>query len=51
MPQGKPIGIKTASWRISNGVHVEFWYDFTGGGKGPWITLLKEQPKMNRQSI
>ena len=37
MPQGKPIGIKTASWRIPNGVHVEFWYDFTGGGKGPWI--------------
>jgi hypothetical protein len=37
MPQGKPIGIKTASWRIQNGVHVEFWYDFTGGGKGPWI--------------
>lgn len=37
MPQGKPIGIKTASWRISNGVHIEFWYDFTGGGKGPWI--------------
>src|ERR671931_1855808 len=37
MPQGKPIGIKTAQWRISNGVHVEFWYDFTGGGKGPWI--------------
>src|SRR5918911_2918885 len=37
MPQGKPIGIKTASWRIPDGVHVEFWYDFTGGGKGPWI--------------
>ncbi|MFL6460972.1 MAG: hypothetical protein ACJ71J_08485 [Nitrososphaeraceae archaeon] len=37
MPQGKPIGIKTASWRIQNGVHVEFWYDFNGGGKGPWI--------------
>ncbi|HYY40191.1 MAG TPA: hypothetical protein VE692_02985, partial [Nitrososphaera sp.] len=37
MPQGKPIGIKTAQWRISNGVHVEFWYDFTGGGKGPWV--------------
>jgi hypothetical protein len=37
IPQGKPIGIKTASWRIPNGVHVEFWYDFTGGGKGPWI--------------
>ena len=37
MPQGKPIGIKTASWRIPNGVHIEFWYDFTGGGKGPWI--------------
>ncbi|HYY39672.1 MAG TPA: REJ domain-containing protein, partial [Nitrososphaera sp.] len=37
MPQGKPIGIKTAQWRIPNGVHVEFWYDFTGGGKGPWI--------------
>jgi hypothetical protein len=37
MPQGKPIGIKAASWRIPNGVHVEFWYDFTGGGKGPWI--------------
>ena len=37
MPKGKPIGIKTASWRIPNGVHVEFWYDFTGGGKGPWI--------------
>src|SRR5919199_2191124 len=37
MPQGKQIGIKTASWRIPNGVHVEFWYDFTGGGKGPWI--------------
>ena len=36
MPNGKPIGIKTASWRIPNGVHVEFWYDFTGGGKGPW---------------
>ena len=36
MPQGKPIGIKTAQWRIPNGVHVEFWYDFTGGGKGPW---------------
>ena len=32
MPQGKPIGIKTASWRIPDGVHVEFWYDFTGGG-------------------
>ncbi|HJT48897.1 MAG TPA: PKD domain-containing protein, partial [Nitrososphaeraceae archaeon] len=27
MPQGKPIGIKTAQWRIPNGVHVEFWYD------------------------
>ena len=37
MPKGKPIGIKTATWRIPNGVHVEFWYDFTGGGKGPWI--------------
>ena len=37
MPQGKPIGIKTAQWRIPDGVHVEFWYDFTGGGKGPWI--------------
>jgi hypothetical protein len=37
MPQGKPIGIKTASWRIPNGIHIEFWYDFTGGGKGPWI--------------
>src|SRR5919197_2006709 len=37
MPQGKPIGIKTASWRIPDGVHVEFWYDFTGSGKGPWI--------------
>jgi hypothetical protein len=37
IPHGKPIGIKTASWRIQNGVHVEFWYDFTGGGKGPWI--------------
>jgi hypothetical protein len=37
IPHGKPIGIKTASWRIPNGVHVEFWYDFTGGGKGPWI--------------
>ena len=37
MPQGKAIGIKAASWRIPNGVHVEFWYDFTGGGKGPWI--------------
>jgi hypothetical protein len=37
IPHGKPIGIKTATWRIENGVHVEFWYDFTGGGKGPWI--------------
>ena len=37
MPQGKPIGIKAAQWRTPNGVHVEFWYDFTGGGKGPWI--------------
>jgi hypothetical protein len=37
IPHGKPIGIKTASWRIPNGVHVEFWYDFTDGGKGPWI--------------
>lgn len=37
MPQGKPVGIKADSWRISNGIHVEFWYDFTGGGKGPWI--------------
>ena len=37
MPKGKPIGIKTAQWRIPNGVHVEFWYDFTGGGKGPWV--------------
>jgi hypothetical protein len=37
IPHGKPIGIKTAQWRIPNGVHVEFWYDFTGGGKGPWI--------------
>jgi hypothetical protein len=37
MPKGKPIGIKTAQWRIPDGVHVEFWYDFTGGGKGPWI--------------
>jgi hypothetical protein len=37
MPQGKPIGIKTAQWRIPDGVHVEFWYDFTGGGRGPWI--------------
>ena len=37
MPKGKPIGIKTASWRIPNGIHVEFWYDFTGGGKGPWV--------------
>ena len=37
IPQGKPIAIKAASWRIPNGVHVEFWYDFIGGGKGPWI--------------
>jgi hypothetical protein len=37
IPQGKPIGIKAAQWRIPNGVHVEFWYDFTGGGKGPWV--------------
>ena len=37
IPQRKSIGIKTAQWRISDGVHVEFWYDFTGGGKGPWI--------------
>jgi hypothetical protein len=37
IPHGKPIGIKTATWRIPNGIHVEFWYDFTGGGKGPWI--------------
>src|SRR5919206_1389816 len=37
IPLGKPIGIKTATWGIPNGVHVEFWYDFTGGGKGPWI--------------
>ena len=37
IPQGKPIGIKTAQWRIPDGVHVEFWYDFAGGGKGPWI--------------
>src|SRR5919199_382279 len=37
MPKGKPVGIKTAQWRIPNGVHIEFWYDFTGGGKGPWI--------------
>jgi hypothetical protein len=37
IPHGKPIGIKTATWRIPNGVHIEFWYDFTGGGKGPWI--------------
>jgi hypothetical protein len=37
IPQGKPIGIKTAQWRIPNGVHVEFWYDFAGGGKGSWI--------------
>jgi hypothetical protein len=37
MPKGKPIGIKTAQWRIPNGVHAEWWYDFTGGGKGPWI--------------
>ena len=37
MLQGKPIGIKTAQWRIPDGVHVEFWYDFTGGGRGPWI--------------
>jgi hypothetical protein len=37
MPRGTPIGIKTAQWRIPNGVHVEFWYDFTGGGKGPWV--------------
>ncbi len=37
IPHGKPIGIKSTSWRISDGVHVEFWYDFTGGGKGPWI--------------
>ena len=37
IPYGKPIGIKTATWRIHDGVHVEFWYDFTGGGKGPWI--------------
>ncbi|HYY50748.1 MAG TPA: hypothetical protein VE643_07740 [Nitrososphaeraceae archaeon] len=37
MPKGKPIGIKTAQWRILDGIHVEFWYDFTGGGKGPWI--------------
>ena len=37
MSKGKPIGIKTAQWRILDGVHVEFWYDFTGGGKGPWI--------------
>jgi hypothetical protein len=36
MPKGKPIGIKFAQWRIPNGVHVEWWYDFTGGGKGPW---------------
>src|SRR5918911_4023563 len=26
MPQAKPIGIKTAQWRIPNGVHIEFWY-------------------------
>jgi hypothetical protein len=37
IPHGKPVGIKTATWRIPNGVHVEFWYDFAGGGKGPWI--------------
>jgi hypothetical protein len=37
MPKGIPIGIKTAQWRIPDGIHVEFWYDFTGGGKGPWI--------------
>jgi len=37
MPKGKPIGIKTASWKIPNGVHAEWWYDFTGDGKGPWI--------------
>jgi REJ domain len=37
MPKGKPVGIKFAQWRIPNGVHIEFWYDFTGGGKGPWI--------------
>ena len=37
IPQRIPIGIKAASWRIPNGVHVEFWYDFSGGGKGPWI--------------
>jgi hypothetical protein len=37
MPKAKPVGIKTATWRIPNGVHVEFWYDFTGGGKGPWV--------------
>src|SRR5919198_4827726 len=35
---GFHIGIKLlGSWRIPNGVHVEFWYDFTGGGKGQWI--------------
>ncbi|MFL6456724.1 MAG: hypothetical protein ACJ71G_07125, partial [Nitrososphaeraceae archaeon] len=36
MPKGKPIGVKGVSWKIPGGVHVEFWYDFTGGGKGPW---------------
>jgi len=41
MPKAKPIGIMTASWRIPNGVHVEFWYDFTGGGKGPWTKICK----------
>jgi hypothetical protein len=37
IPHEKPVGIKTATWRIPDGVHVEFWYDFTSGGKGPWI--------------
>jgi hypothetical protein len=37
MPLGKPIGFKFVSWRIAgNGIHAEWWYDFTGGGNGPY---------------
>jgi hypothetical protein len=36
LPVGKPIAFKIIQWVIAGGAHVESWYDFTGGGKGPW---------------
>jgi hypothetical protein len=37
LPMGKRIATKFVSWRITGGIHSEFWYDFTNAGGGPWI--------------